>query len=116
MAGERIVANEKMQTSVPHIYAAGDCTGPHEIVHIAIQQGETAGYNLAHVPQISALLTNSVAMSLLSASPLTASGTEMYPRTRPYFATHAKASSKRCSFFIFLFVHFAFSENLQRHN
>jgi len=31
----RIVANEFMQTSAPHIYAAGDCTGPHEIVHLA---------------------------------------------------------------------------------
>ena len=36
----RIVTNERMQTSAQHIYAAGDCTGPHEIVHIAIQQGE----------------------------------------------------------------------------
>ncbi len=43
----RIVADRFMQTSVPHIYAAGDCTGPHEIVHIAIQQGETAAHNLA---------------------------------------------------------------------
>src|SRR5205814_2902347 len=32
----------------PHIYAVGDCTGPHEIVHIAIQQGEVAAYNIAH--------------------------------------------------------------------
>ena len=30
------------QTSIPHIYAAGDCAGPHEIVHVAIRQGETA--------------------------------------------------------------------------
>jgi pyruvate/2-oxoglutarate dehydrogenase complex dihydrolipoamide dehydrogenase (E3) component len=35
-----------MRTSAPHIYAAGDCTGPHEIVHIAIQQGEIAAHNL----------------------------------------------------------------------
>jgi dihydrolipoamide dehydrogenase len=42
----RIVTNHKMQTSVPHIFAAGDCTGPHEIVHIAIQQGETAVHNI----------------------------------------------------------------------
>ena len=42
----RVVANGKMQTSAPHIFAAGDCTGPHEIVHIAIQQGETAVHNI----------------------------------------------------------------------
>jgi pyruvate/2-oxoglutarate dehydrogenase complex dihydrolipoamide dehydrogenase (E3) component len=42
----RVVTNGKMQTSAPHIYAAGDCTGPHEIVHIAIQQGETAVHNI----------------------------------------------------------------------
>ncbi|MDE3066147.1 MAG: NAD(P)/FAD-dependent oxidoreductase [Verrucomicrobiota bacterium] len=45
---DRIVADEFMQTSAPHIYAAGDCTGPHEIVHIAVQQGEIAAHNIAH--------------------------------------------------------------------
>ena len=44
----RIVTNVRMQTSLPHIYAAGDCTGLHEIVHIAIQQGEVAAHNIAH--------------------------------------------------------------------
>ena len=43
----RIVTNDQMQTSAPHIFAAGDCTGPHEIVHIAIQQGEIAAQNIA---------------------------------------------------------------------
>ena len=33
------------QTSVPHIFAAGDVVGPYEIVHIAIQQGEIAARN-----------------------------------------------------------------------
>ena len=28
-------ANEFQQTSLPHFYAAGDCAGPHEIVHVA---------------------------------------------------------------------------------
>jgi pyruvate/2-oxoglutarate dehydrogenase complex dihydrolipoamide dehydrogenase (E3) component len=45
--GGRIVANEFMQTSAPYIYAAGDCTGPHEIVHLAVQQGEIAAQNIA---------------------------------------------------------------------
>jgi len=44
----RITANSRMQTSAAHIYAAGDCTGPHEIVHIAIQQGEVAVHNILH--------------------------------------------------------------------
>jgi pyruvate/2-oxoglutarate dehydrogenase complex dihydrolipoamide dehydrogenase (E3) component len=43
----RIVANKFMQTRTPHIYTAGDCTGPHEIVHIAVQQGEIAAHNIA---------------------------------------------------------------------
>ena len=42
----RIITNDKMQTSAPHIFAAGDVCGPHEIVHIAIQQGETAVHNM----------------------------------------------------------------------
>lgn len=43
----RILTNKFQQTTAPHIYAAGDCCGPHEIVHIAIQQGELAAHNLA---------------------------------------------------------------------
>ena len=43
----RIRANDLMQTSAPHIYTAGDCTGPHEIVHLAVQQGEIAAHNIA---------------------------------------------------------------------
>ncbi len=44
----RIVADARMRTTAPHIYAAGDCTSPHEIVHIAIQQAEIATHNLLH--------------------------------------------------------------------
>jgi pyruvate/2-oxoglutarate dehydrogenase complex dihydrolipoamide dehydrogenase (E3) component len=42
----RVIADSKMQTSAPHIFAAGDCTGPHEIVHIAVMQGEIAAHNI----------------------------------------------------------------------
>jgi len=38
----QIVINRWQQTSAPHIYAAGDCSGPAEIVHVAIQQAELA--------------------------------------------------------------------------
>jgi len=39
----QIQVNEFQQTENPRIYAVGDVTGPFEIVHIAIMQGETAG-------------------------------------------------------------------------
>jgi len=44
----RIVTNASMQTSVPHIYAAGDCTSRHQIVHIGVEQGEIAARNIIH--------------------------------------------------------------------
>jgi pyruvate/2-oxoglutarate dehydrogenase complex dihydrolipoamide dehydrogenase (E3) component len=48
-ANGQIVINRWQQTSAPHIYAAGDCSGPHEIVHVAIQQGELAARHAAGV-------------------------------------------------------------------
>ncbi len=44
----RISVNEELRTEQPHIFAVGDVNGVHEIVHIAIQQGEAAGYNAIH--------------------------------------------------------------------
>lgn len=38
----QIACNEYQQTSQASVYAGGDCSGPYEIVHIAIQQGEVA--------------------------------------------------------------------------
>ena len=46
-----ISVNKSMQTSQPHIYAVGDVNGLHEIVHIAIEQGEIAGWNTIHQKQ-----------------------------------------------------------------
>ncbi len=42
----RVWTDDTMRTSVPHIWAAGDCTGRHEIVHVAIQQAELAAHNI----------------------------------------------------------------------
>jgi len=44
----RIVVDETMRTSQSHIFSVGDVNGLHEIVHIAIQQGEIAGWNAVH--------------------------------------------------------------------
>ena len=44
----RIVTDAAMRTNVAHVYAAGDCTGLYEVVHLAVQQGEVAGHNIAY--------------------------------------------------------------------
>lgn len=38
----QIITDFFQQTSNPDIYAAGDCCSQHEIVHVAVHQGETA--------------------------------------------------------------------------
>ena len=47
LADGRIQTNRWQQTNQPHIYAAGDCAGPVEIVHVAIQQAELAARHAA---------------------------------------------------------------------
>ncbi len=41
--------DDTLQTSVPHIFAAGDVCGPYEVVHVAIQQAEYAARNAARL-------------------------------------------------------------------
>ncbi len=48
----QIIINKWQQTSVPHIYAGGDCSGPVEIVHTAILQGELAARHAAGVKKL----------------------------------------------------------------
>ncbi|MBN8419717.1 MAG: dihydrolipoyl dehydrogenase [Verrucomicrobia bacterium] len=47
----KVVINDRMQTSQPHIFAAGDVCSPLDVVHIAIQQGEIAARNAAKLIQ-----------------------------------------------------------------
>lgn len=47
----RVLVNARMRTSQPHIYAVGDVTGLHDIVHIAIGQGEVAAHNVLRPKQ-----------------------------------------------------------------
>jgi pyruvate/2-oxoglutarate dehydrogenase complex dihydrolipoamide dehydrogenase (E3) component len=48
-AGGRVLVNRWQQTSQKHIYAAGDVCGPHDIVHLAVAQGELAARHAAGV-------------------------------------------------------------------
>lgn len=45
----RPLVSSTQQTNVPHIFAAGDCTGHQEIVHVAIAEGELAARNAARL-------------------------------------------------------------------
>ena len=49
LADGAIAVNAHQQTSAPNIFAAGDCSGPFEIVHVAIEQGERAARNAARL-------------------------------------------------------------------
>lgn len=51
---EGIVADtQTMQTSIPHIYAVGDCIGGIQLAHVASAEGETAAEHLmGHKPGI----------------------------------------------------------------
>ena len=45
----QIATNGFQQSSNPRVYAAGDCTGPFEIVHTAVLQGELAAYHASGI-------------------------------------------------------------------
>jgi len=49
----RIKINQWQQTAQAHIYAGGDCTGPYEIVHTAVAQGELAARHAFQRPGLS---------------------------------------------------------------
>lgn len=96
----QILINRWQQTSVPHIYAAGDCSGPAEIVHVAIQQAELAvrhAFGVKGVKPIDWSLLLSVvftdpqlAMIGRSARELTAAGVPFLSASYP-FDDHGKS-------------------------
>jgi pyruvate/2-oxoglutarate dehydrogenase complex dihydrolipoamide dehydrogenase (E3) component len=63
-----IVTDDEMRTSAPHIFAAGDCAGPYELVHLAIIQGETAAHNIIQ-PQKTRLMDYRLLTSIVFTEP-----------------------------------------------
>jgi len=45
----RILIDERTATSLPHVFAAGDCASPAAVVHLAVIQGEVAARNAARL-------------------------------------------------------------------
>ncbi len=69
----RIVVNSEMRTGQPHIFAVGDVNGLHEIVHIAIEQGEIAAYNAVHPDQPPRQMDDRLKTSVVFTDPAVAS-------------------------------------------
>lgn len=44
---DRIIVDEELKTSIPNIYAAGDCAGKIMLAHFAAYQGRVAAQNIA---------------------------------------------------------------------
>ena len=51
LQGSAICTDMEQRTTASHLFAAGDCCGPYEVVHLAITQGETAARNAAALLQ-----------------------------------------------------------------
>jgi dihydrolipoamide dehydrogenase len=46
----RVVVNDRMETSVPSVYAIGDCASPMMLAHVASREGEVAAENIMGHP------------------------------------------------------------------
>lgn len=98
-ASGHIQTNEFQQSTNPAIYAAGDCAGPHEIVHVAIMQGEIAAHHALggkqrvidydHVLKI-VFTDPQVALVGLSRAEIVARGIDFCEASYPFF-DHGKS-------------------------
>jgi pyruvate/2-oxoglutarate dehydrogenase complex dihydrolipoamide dehydrogenase (E3) component len=68
----RITVDDEMRTNQKNIFAVGDVNGIHEVVHIAIQQGETAGFNACN-PETSKKVDDRLKASVVFTDPAVAS-------------------------------------------
>jgi pyruvate/2-oxoglutarate dehydrogenase complex dihydrolipoamide dehydrogenase (E3) component len=88
-SGGRVLVNRWQQTSRPHIYAAGDVCGPHDIVHLAIAQGELAARHAGGVKGLRPI-DSSLLLSVVFTDPQFAaigrSESELLSRGRPFLS------------------------------
>jgi pyruvate/2-oxoglutarate dehydrogenase complex dihydrolipoamide dehydrogenase (E3) component len=68
----RVTVDGEMRTNQKNIFAVGDVNGIHEVVHIAIQQGEAAGFNACN-PETSKKLDDRLKASVVFTDPAVAS-------------------------------------------
>ena len=68
----RVTVDSEMRTNQKNIFAVGDVNGIHEVVHIAIQQGEVAGFNACN-PETSKAVDDRLKASVVFTDPAVAS-------------------------------------------
>ncbi|MBT5029563.1 MAG: dihydrolipoyl dehydrogenase [Nitrospina sp.] len=68
----RVTVDGDMRTNQKNIFAVGDVNGIHEVVHIAIQQGEIAGFNACN-PETSKEVDDRLKASVVFTDPAVAS-------------------------------------------
>ncbi len=68
----RVAVNAEMRTNQPHIFAVGDVNGIHEIVHIAIEQGEIAAHNAVHADRPALRMDERLKASIVFTDPTVA--------------------------------------------
>lgn len=85
----RVAVNRWQQTSVPHIYAGGDVCGPHDIVHLAVAQGELAARHAFGVKGIKPIDSSLLLNVVFTDPPLATIGAqehELAARKKPFLA------------------------------
>ena len=86
----KILVDDTMRTSQSHIFSVGDVIGQSEIVHIAIRQGEIAGWNAIHPNQPARRQDNRLDTQVVFTDPQVAclglSEKDCQSQGRPYLA------------------------------
>jgi len=87
----RVTTSRFQQTNVPHIYAAGDVSGPYDIVHLAIAQGELAVRHAFGVKGIKPI-DDSLLLNVVFTDPQLASigylESQLREKKLPYLSAH----------------------------
>lgn len=87
----RIATNRFQQTNIPHIYAAGDVSGPYDIVHLAIAQGELAVRHAFGRKDLKPI-DNSLVLNVVFTDPQLATigylETQLREKKQPYLCAH----------------------------
>ncbi|HTJ78588.1 MAG TPA: NAD(P)/FAD-dependent oxidoreductase [Rariglobus sp.] len=85
----RVIINKWQQTTAKHIYAGGDVCGPHDIVHLAVAQGELAArhaFGIKGIKPIDHALLLNVVFTDPPLATIGAQESELAAKKKPFIA------------------------------